>query len=190
MTSTAAPLPARYVGLATRAVAGALDAAIINVAAVVVAVGVSLIVSVLHLPKDVRTALLAVGGAAYIIWIVGYFTFFWATTGQTPGNRIMQFRVVGTDGKLIKPRRAFVRMIGVVLAAIPLLAGYVMIPFNSRRRGLQDLIARTVVVEAPQESVAGASKARQREDARKRRADRSNVEIPATTSGPSLDSNS
>src|SRR4029077_7126531 len=86
VSSTAAPLPVRYVGLATRAVAGALDAAIINVAAVVVAVGVSRIVSVLHLPKDVRTALLAVGGAAYIIWIVGYFTFFWATTGQTPGN--------------------------------------------------------------------------------------------------------
>jgi len=126
----------------------------------------------------------------YDIWIFGYFILFWTTTGQTPGNRIMQFRVIGTNGTLIRPARACVRVIGLVLAALPLLAGYIMILFDARRRGLQDRIARTVVVEAPQQSVAEARRARMRDDSGTRRGAGTSGEIPATTSGRSLDSNS
>ena len=36
-----------------------------------------------------------------------------------------------------------------ILAAIPLLAGYFMVLFDDRRRGLHDRIARTVVIDAP-----------------------------------------
>ena len=43
----------------------------------------------------------------------------------------------------------FVRLIGMVLAAIPLLAGYFMVLFDDRRRGLHDRLARTVVIDAP-----------------------------------------
>ena len=35
-----------------------------------------------------------------------------------------------------------------ILAAIPLLAGYFMVLFDDRRRGLHDRLARTVVVDA------------------------------------------
>jgi uncharacterized RDD family membrane protein YckC len=41
-----------------------------------------------------------------------------------------------------------------VLAALPLFAGYVLILFDSKRRGFQDRFVGTVVVEAPQLSVA------------------------------------
>ncbi len=37
-----------------------------------------------------------------------------------------------------------------ILAAIPLLAGYFMVLFDDRRRGLHDRLARTVVVDAPE----------------------------------------
>ena len=46
-------------------------------------------------------------------------------------------------------RRALVRLIALVLAAIPLLAGYLMVLFDDRRRGLHDRLARTVVIDAP-----------------------------------------
>ena len=72
---------------------------------------------------------------------------------------MMRIRVVAVKGERLKPRRAFVRCIGLVLAALPLFAGYVMILFNRRRRGLQDYLARTVVVEAPQVSFAEARRA-------------------------------
>jgi uncharacterized RDD family membrane protein YckC len=125
-------------------------------------VGAGLIVSVLHLPKEVKTVLIALGGAVYVLWTIGYFVVFWSTTGQTPGNRMMQIRVVPAEGGTLKPRRALVRCFGLVLAALPLLAGYFMILFDRRRRGLQDRIARTVVVEASQLSLAELQRAQRR----------------------------
>ena len=41
-----------------------------------------------------------------------------------------------------------------MLAAIPLFAGYLPIAIGRKRRGLQDYLARTIVVDAPQLSVA------------------------------------
>lgn len=153
----AAPPPEpRYVGLATRAVAFALDAAVINVVAIVTALGVSLILSLLHLPSSLHGFLLGLGGAAFILWSVGYFVVFWSATGQTPGGRVMQIRMLTADGLVMKPTRALVRCVGVVLAALPLFAGFVPILFDDRRRGFQDHLARTVVVEAEQLSVASA----------------------------------
>jgi uncharacterized RDD family membrane protein YckC len=148
---TAAPV--RYVGLVTRGIAFAIDAAIINVAATVVAFGVALIVSILHFPHTLKTIFVAVGGGVYILWCLGYFVGFWSTTGQTPGSRIMRMRVVAVKGERLKPRRAVLRCIGVVLAALPLFAGFILILFDSRRRGFQDRLARTLVVEAPDLSV-------------------------------------
>jgi uncharacterized RDD family membrane protein YckC len=46
-------------------------------------------------------------------------------------------------------KRALVRFAGLLLAALPLGAGFVLILFDRRRRGLQDLLAHTVVVDAP-----------------------------------------
>lgn len=143
-----------YVGLITRAIAFALDGAVINVVAIVVEVGAALILSLVHISKDLKPVLVTVGAVAYALWALGYFVGFWAGTGQTPGNRVMQIRVVAAHGEPIKPRRAVVRCIGLLLAALPLFAGYVPILFDRRRRGLQDYMARTVVVEAPKLTIA------------------------------------
>jgi len=89
-----------------------------------------------------------------VLWTVGYFVGFWISTGQTPGARVMRFRILGSDGERLIPRRALLRCIGLVLAALPLFAGYFMILFDDRRRGLQDRSARTVAVDAPELSLA------------------------------------
>jgi uncharacterized RDD family membrane protein YckC len=140
----------RYEGLVTRGIAFAIDAAIIDLVAIVVAGAVALVLSVLSVPKDtLDTVLIAVGGALFLAWSLGYFVTFWSTTGQTPGSRLMRVMVRSADdGGIIRPRRAAVRFAGLVLAAIPLLAGFVPILFDDRRRGLQDMLAGTVVVEA------------------------------------------
>ena len=50
-----------------------------------------------------------------------------------------------------------------ILAAIPLLAGYFMVLFDDRRRGLHDRLARTVVVDASDaETPANRRRARRR----------------------------
>jgi uncharacterized RDD family membrane protein YckC len=143
-----------YVGLTTRAIAFALDAVVINIVAITVEFAVALILSLFHLPSELKKLLLIISGGIYLLWTIGYFVGFCVATGQTPGARAMRFRVVAVKGEKLKPRRALLRWIGLVLAALPLLAGYVLILFDSRRRGLQDRIARTVVIEAPQLSPA------------------------------------
>lgn len=148
----AAPPEPAYVGLVTRAVAFVIDAAVINAVAAVVAAAAALVIALFPIGHDARTVLVAVGGAMFFVWAAGYFTVFWSTTGQTPGNRLMQIRVVGSRGDRLRPRRAFMRMLGLVAAALPLFAGFVPILLTDRRRGLADWIADTVVVTAPVES--------------------------------------
>ncbi len=146
--------PQRYVGLITRGIAFAIDAALINVAALLVSLGASLIASLFHFPPLLRTILLALGAAAYIVWMVGYFVVFWTSTGQTPGNRVLRIRVLSSSGELIDVRSALVRWAGMMLAALPFFAGFLLIPFSSKRRGLHDHLARTLVFEAPGLSLA------------------------------------
>ena len=43
------------------------------------------------------------------------------------------------------------RLVGLVLATIPLCAGFLIMLWDDRRRCLQDRMARTVVVHAPQQ---------------------------------------
>jgi uncharacterized RDD family membrane protein YckC len=139
----------RYVGLITRALAFAIDAGIINAVAIVTAAVVSLTFSVVTVPDDVQVVVAAAGGVVYLLWTVGYFVTFWATTGQTPGSRVLRIRVIPASGERLPPRRAVVRFIGLTLAAIPLFAGFLPILVDDRRRGLHDMLARTVVVDAP-----------------------------------------
>jgi uncharacterized RDD family membrane protein YckC len=145
----ASETPQRYVGLITRALAFAIDAGIVNAVAIVTAAVVSLTFSVVTVPDDVQVVVAAAGGVVYLLWTVGYFVTFWATTGQTPGSRVLRIRVIPASGERLPPRRALVRFIGLTLAVIPLFAGFLPILVDDRRRGLQDMLARTVVVDAP-----------------------------------------
>jgi uncharacterized RDD family membrane protein YckC len=128
--------------------------------AVLVGLMTALIVSVLRLPETIDKLLLAIGGAAFVLWSIGYFVAFWSTTGETPGNRLMRIRVRRSDrDEPLRPRRSLLRLVGMVLAAIPLLLGFLPILLNDRRRGLHDLLGRSVVVSAP-ERLRGGSDAR------------------------------
>jgi uncharacterized RDD family membrane protein YckC len=141
--------PPRYVGLVTRAIAWVIDAAVVNGVAVLTGAAIVLALSVFSIAHTVRDALVAAGGVAFLIWALSYFVVFWATTGQTPGNRLMQIRVTHASGAILKPRQAIVRVIGLVLSILPLFAGFLPVLFNDRRRGLADWMANSVVVRAP-----------------------------------------
>lgn len=149
-----------YAGLVTRAIAFALDVAIVESVAALVGVTVGLGLSILAIPSQLETAVAAILGVVWVVWSLGYFVFFWSTTGQTPGNRVMGIRVVDAKRRgPLKPRRAAVRFGGLCLAAIPLLAGFLMMLWDDRARCLQDRIARTVVIytqaKAPAKSAVG-----------------------------------
>jgi uncharacterized RDD family membrane protein YckC len=155
--------PPAYVGLATRTAAFVVDVLLIDIVAVVVAAAVALIASVFHFPKELQTILKWIGLGVYVLWLFGYFVAFWSATGQTLGNRVMQIRVLTATGDRVKLGRGVLRVIGLVLAALPLFAGYVPVLFDRKRRGFQDRLAATVVIEAPDVSLAEARRLRQRQ---------------------------
>jgi uncharacterized RDD family membrane protein YckC len=147
--------PRAYVGLVTRTIAFALDAALINAAAILVGLAVGLAASVLKTPDGVDKALFAAGGVLFVIWTAVYFVTFWSTTGQTPGNRVLEIRVCrAEDESALRARQALWRLIWLVIAAIPLFAGLLLILVDDRRRGLHDVMARSIVVGAPRAVVA------------------------------------
>lgn len=139
-----------YQGLITRAIAFVVDAAIINLVAMGVGVAAGLALSLLPFPESLDPVLVSLGGLAYLLWWTGYFVVFWSSTGETPGDRLMHIRVCKAEhGGPVTPIRALVRLGALVLAALPLFAGFLTILVDDRRRGLHDMIAGTVVIGVP-----------------------------------------
>jgi uncharacterized RDD family membrane protein YckC len=154
-----------YAGLVTRTVAFAVDGALVNGSAALVGVVLGLAVSILHLPSSADAIIAAIAGVAWVLWLVVYFAFFWSTTGQTPGSRLMRIRVIDERTRRpIGPVRAVVRFCALILAAIPLFAGYLIMLWDARRRCWQDRFARTVVVYAPPPQIGDRVFARVRKD--------------------------
>jgi uncharacterized RDD family membrane protein YckC len=148
------------VGLVTRVISWVVDVLIINFVAIVTGLGIELIASIFPITKNLKPLFLAIAGGVYLLWTAGYFVVFWSMSGQTPGARLMQVRLVTPDGGRIKPARALVRWIGMNLAMLPLPWGYVPIPFQ--RLGFPDWLAHTRVIEAPELSIAEVRRQRMR----------------------------
>jgi uncharacterized RDD family membrane protein YckC len=151
-------------------VAFVIDAAIVNGIALVVVGSVSLALSVFgasldDLPNTLKVVL-GVGG--WILLNALYFVGSWTLTGQTAGMRAMSIRVERRNGGRLPVWRGLLRLVGIVLAAIPLFAGYLMILVTDRRRGLQDWLAGSVVVFAYDQDVWGGPLRRRLARERKR----------------------
>jgi uncharacterized RDD family membrane protein YckC len=134
-----------YAGIATRALALATDAAVTTVLFMSV-VGVASLVA--SLVGGLRPAWLAGAllGSGWILIAGSYFVLFWHSAGQTPGMRLLRVRVVGPGGEPPSIGRSLVRLVGLVLAIIPLFAGFLPVLFTERRRGLPDFLAGTVAL--------------------------------------------
>ena len=79
---------------------------------------------------------------------LGYFPFFWARGGQTPGMRPFGLHVVGDrDGGPVTTGMALMRLLGYWINSIVFYVGFAWVLVDSRRRGWHDIIAGTVVIK-------------------------------------------
>jgi uncharacterized RDD family membrane protein YckC len=134
-----------YGGIGTRAVALAADAAV-TIVILMSVVGVAALVASLVgglRPEWLVGVLL---GSGWMLVVGTYFVLFWSSAGQTPGMRLVRLRVLGPGGDPPSVGRSLVRLVGLVLAIVPLFAGFIPVLFDQRRRGLPDFLAGTVVV--------------------------------------------
>jgi uncharacterized RDD family membrane protein YckC len=83
--------------------------------------------------------------SAYLgaVW-AGFFIYFWTKAGQTVGMRSWQLRVQNSDGSLMTPYQALVRIgtSGFGLANL-------WAPIDAKKRGFHDIMAKTEVVVLP-----------------------------------------
>ena len=81
----------------------------------------------------------------FLIGIV-YFTYFYGTSGETIGKKIMGLKVVTLDGSPLTYGKGFLRYIGYFLSTITLNIGFLMIAWDKKKQGLHDKICKTTVV--------------------------------------------
>jgi uncharacterized RDD family membrane protein YckC len=142
-----------YAGAVTRSMALGVDLLAINATIGVIGAVIGLVASALgagdlDLDAGVVAALLGV----WWLLVGSYLIVFWTLLGQTPGMWLMHLRVAARDGRRPGLGQSVVRLGGMVLAAIPLMAGYALILFDDRRQGLHDKLARTIVLYVPEEA--------------------------------------
>ncbi|MFZ5815803.1 MAG: RDD family protein [Bacillota bacterium] len=87
------------------------------------------------------------GFLAYMVVAFGYFIYFWGSSGQSPGKKIMGLHVVSTDGQPMSYGKATLRLLGYMVSGMILYIGFLMIAFDDAKRGLHDRIATTLVVK-------------------------------------------
>jgi uncharacterized RDD family membrane protein YckC len=150
------------VGFWKRAVAAAIDLAVIIPVALLVTWLASKIAGV-HLPPsnlkvtdlDLWLDLVLATDPALVMGLVlfiaiGLFYLLAAhiVLGRTLGMRVLKLRVIDVYGEAPSPARCAVRCLGYLASAATLFLGFLWIGFDSEKRGLQDWIAGTYVIRA------------------------------------------
>ena len=136
---------APFAGVFSRGFAFVVDLLAVHLAFVVCSALVALVSSLVGTLRPTwLVAVLAASGWALLVGT--YFVLFWTVVGQTPGLRLMHLRVKRDTGEPLSPTRSILRFVGLLLAIVPMFAGFLPALFDERRRALQDMIAGTVVV--------------------------------------------
>ncbi len=84
---------------------------------------------------------------------VAYSVIFWAGRGQTPGMMLLNTKVLRGDGTHIGTGHALLRYLGYIVCFLMAGIGFLWIIFDSRKQGIHDKIADTVVVKLPEPAV-------------------------------------
>jgi uncharacterized RDD family membrane protein YckC len=139
--------PTEHAGGVSRATALGVDLAVLNAGFFAVSSMIAIVASaVLPDPDGVSTPALAVGTGLWLAAGAVYLLTFWALAGQTPGMRFLGIHIEHDGSPRLGLARSTRRLLGAVLAAIPLGLGFAGVVLADSRRGLHDVIARTEVV--------------------------------------------
>jgi uncharacterized RDD family membrane protein YckC len=145
----AAAAPAGYAGVVSRAIALAVDAAIVQGTLLLVAALLGLVATLVG-GITLGPVGQALAAAAWVAATAAYFVLWWSLAGQTLGQRAMQLVVITADGTgPPTPMRSTVRVLWLGLCILPAFAGFLPVLVDDRRRGLHDIVAGTVVVHLP-----------------------------------------
>ncbi len=130
-----------YADIFQRAVATIIDQILISIV-----IGILVVAGIVGTGSNIG-AIFTVVGISYVLWI-HYYTYFEGTSGQTPGKRAMNIRVISADGSPLSMPQAFVRNILRIVDYLPTLyiLGILLFFVTSEHQRIGDMVAGTVVV--------------------------------------------
>ena len=103
-------------------------------------------------PDEVGALMAPMLGMIGMAWLISvavnscYEAFFIYKFGATPGKMALGLKVVRPNGGPVDLGRAFGRYFAKLLSGLILCIGYIMVAFDSEKRGLHDMICDTRVV--------------------------------------------
>jgi uncharacterized RDD family membrane protein YckC len=101
---------------------------------------VPLVIAFLVLPVALYYVLSLVVGA-------GYNVYFWSTTGQTIGKKVMGLKVVSAEtGQILGVQGAVIRYVCTIVSSIPLGLGYFWALWDPKHDTWHDKLAKTKVI--------------------------------------------
>jgi uncharacterized RDD family membrane protein YckC len=87
---------------------------------------------------------------AALVVSIGYWVYFWGTSGSTLGMRLFRLRVVDANtGAPIGIPRAIVRWLMTIVNSWACYLGWIWVAFDSRKQGWHDKVANSVVLQGP-----------------------------------------
>ena len=105
--------------------------------------------------QSTQTAAGALFGGVFILFYlvaivvgIGYWVYFWGTSGQTLAMRMLRLRVVDADtGAPIGIARALVRWLMTIVNSWACYLGWIWVAFDARKQGWHDKVANSVVLQ-------------------------------------------
>jgi uncharacterized RDD family membrane protein YckC len=147
-------------GLATRALAGVIDLALLGV---LFSISSGLLASIIPAISGGSDGLSIWGVLTFGVvgFVIGgtIFVAFWALIGQTPGMRFLSIHLDASGSREIGVKRALRRLVAVLLSLLPLGLGFFAILLHPQRRGWHDRIAGTMVLYDAEKELAPRAQA-------------------------------
>ena len=83
-----------------------------------------------------------------VLFGLAYFVYFWSAQGggQTLGMRVLNLKVIRTDGSMLTITQGLIRYIGLFVSFICLAIGVIWVAFDADKQGWHDKIAGTYVI--------------------------------------------
>jgi len=149
-----------YAGFWIRLVARLLDSLIVGiplsiVLGILLLAGGGLAAGTNNSDQNTQNAAAAVFSGIFIVFYliaiavsIGYWVYFWGTTGSTFGMRVLRLRVVdaNTGGPIGIPR-ALVRWLMTIVNSWACYIGWIWVAFDPRKQGWHDKVANSVVLQ-------------------------------------------
>ena len=111
---------------------------------IIVGVVNSIIAAILSSSTSGRT------GIQTLLGII-YFTYFWSASspwpGQTIGDKVLNLRVIRTDGSDLSIVQALIRYVGLFVSFLVIFIGVIWVAFDPNKQGWADKIAGTYVIK-------------------------------------------